>query len=96
MTKLVPFRTGLKPIDAVEIQSLKCTDLQASKYFVEMAGSYVRWVPELGWLIWNGHKWLIDAAGDLNQMAEQVGQRFRELAVEFDNPKIAEYLFRWA
>jgi len=93
---ILEFRPGLKPGDPLEVQTSLCTDIRAAAFFADTCGPVVRWVPEWGWLTWDGTRWAVDTTGLVHEAAECVGPCFRQLATEYEHPKAAEALFKWA
>lgn len=94
--KTTHLKPGLNPNAALEVTSAICTDIRAAQFFTEDNAAAVRWVPEWGWIIFDGKRWLRDTAGLVYQAAENVGQHFREQALDYDDPNIAKALFKWA
>jgi len=80
-------------LDAV--LSERCTEKAAAAEFCKSYGPYVRWVPELGWFVWNDKQWKSDALV-VRQMALEIGQHYRQMALGYKDPKIAAGFYRWA
>jgi len=72
-----------------------CTSLNAARVFLQYAGPSFRWVPEIGWLCYDGVRWVKDAEGRLTQTAQMVGDWYRTLAADFAQDRQDPTLIKW-
>ncbi len=69
------------PGDSLEFRRSEiCTDLSASRVFLDLAKGRARWVPELGWVVWTGRRWQVDKSNAVHEIAREVGGLFRSRA----------------
>lgn len=79
---------GIKPGDNLEFRRSEiCTDLSAAHVFTDMWGPVVRWVPQWGWLRFDGTRWRRDDEGKIRECAMGVGKHFRDMAFRVHEQK---------
>lgn len=69
------------------------SDLGNAERFVHEHGDYFRYVPELGWLHWDGRRWDRDTTGAVMRASKITVRRIKREAAETADKKLAEK--RW-
>jgi hypothetical protein len=93
-----PPRNGHRPTFAtVERPERPCTDLGNAERLVRLFGDRIRFVPQWGWLVWDGKHWARDNGNQrITELAEEtVRQIYREAAEAQDHEERAK-LAKWA
>ena len=97
MPAVVQRKPGLDPgVDLRQAAATLCTDVANAGRFADVAGSLIRFVPEWGWLRWDGRRWARDNLGVVRKMAQDVHTFVRAEAAAAKNPQIADALWRHA
>lgn len=64
-------------------------DLGNAQNFIEHSGEQLRYVPQWGWLFWNGQYWQRDTSGAILEQAKMVIHRIRAEAEELPDKEAA-------
>ncbi len=97
MPAVVERKPGLDPgVDLRQAAATLCTDVANAGRFAEAAGSLIRFVPEWGWLRWDGRRWARDTLGVVRKMAQDVHTFVRAEAAAAENPQVADALWKHA
>jgi len=85
------------PLATIERPERPCTDLGNAERLVRLFGDRIRFVPQWGWLVWDGKRWVRDNGNQsITELAEEtVRQIYREAAETPDNEERAK-LAKWA
>jgi hypothetical protein len=85
------------PLATIERPERPCTDLGNAERLVRLFGDRIRFVPQWGWLVWDGKRWARDNGQQrITELAEEtVRQIYREAAETPDNEERAK-LAKWA
>lgn len=84
------------PAPASPPDSHRCTDLGNARRLVDRHGRDLRYVPQWGWLIWDGRRWVRDDTGEVVRRAKDaVVNIFRE-AADIPDDRERRELVRWA
>jgi putative DNA primase/helicase len=76
--------------DADEPQAALCSDLANARRLVEQHGDDLRYVPEWGWLVWDGRRWALDATAEHERRAKKTAiSIYQEAADAPDHLKAA-------
>ncbi|MEZ8221830.1 phage/plasmid primase, P4 family, C-terminal domain-containing protein [Candidatus Fervidibacteria bacterium JGI MDM2 JNZ-1-D12] len=74
-----------------------CTDLGNAERLVRLFGNHIKFVPQLGWLVWDGKRWLRDIGNQMvTKMAEEVVRSIYAEAAQAVNPEERTRLAKWA
>lgn len=80
-----------------ERPSKPCTDLGNAERLVQHFGSIIRYVPEWGWLVWDGKRWVKDTGKQrITKLAEETVRRIYAEAAEASSKEERERLVKWA
>lgn len=83
------------PPDVVPAEEdIRCTDVGNSRRLVRRFGGRIRYCPEMGWLTWDGSRWMADNRGRVKEMAKAVAQEILDEGAELN--AVAEDLEREA
>lgn len=97
MPEVVQRKAGLDPgVDLRQAAATLCTDVANAGRFAQAAGSLIRFVPEWGWLRWDGRRWARDTMGVVRKMAQDVHTFVRAEAAAAENPQVADALWKHA
>jgi len=82
---------------AFERPERPCTDLGNAERLVRLFGDQIKYVPQWGWLVWDGKRWVRDHNGQriMELAQETVRQIYRE-AAETHDPEERTKLAKWA
>ena len=73
---------------ATEIKSENYTDLGNANRLVARHGVSLKYIPEMGWLVWSGKHWKVDSTGEVMEFAkETIRSLYREAADIEDTDK---------
>jgi putative DNA primase/helicase len=78
-----PPRNGERStLATIERPERPCTDLGNAERLVRLFGDRIRFVPQWGWLVWDGKRWARDNGNQrITELAEEtVRQIYREAA----------------
>ncbi|WP_427365893.1 phage/plasmid primase, P4 family [Candidatus Caldatribacterium saccharofermentans] len=74
-----------------------CTDLGNAERLVQHFGSIICYVPEWGWLVWDGKRWVKDTGKQrITKLAEETVRRIYTEAAEASSKEERERLVKWA
>lgn len=65
-------------------EDVRCTDVGNSRRLVRRFGGRIRYCPEMGWLTWDGSRWILDNRGRVREMAKAVAQEILDEAAELE------------
>jgi putative DNA primase/helicase len=68
------------------------TDLGNARRLVDSHGRDLRWVPTIGWLVWDGRRWERDETKEVERRAKDVIASLWELAEQVDDADEADIL----
>jgi putative DNA primase/helicase len=60
----------------------EANDLEAGKRLLKRHKSSIKYCPSIGWLVWNGSRWIKDKHGLITMMADNLATQFAEAAEE--------------
>ncbi|MFZ8828767.1 MAG: phage/plasmid primase, P4 family [Armatimonadota bacterium] len=81
----------------IERPERPCTDLGNAERLVRLFGDRIRFVPQWGWLVWDGKRWARDAGHQrITELAEETVRQIYREAAETDNPEERAKLAKWA
>jgi putative DNA primase/helicase len=81
----------------IERPERPCTDLGNAERLVRLFGDRIRFVPQWGWLVWDGKRWARDAGHQrITELAEETVRQIYREAAETDNPDERAKLAKWA
>jgi putative DNA primase/helicase len=90
-------KPGLQPFDDLAAaRATRCTDTANAGRFAEANGPYVRWTPEMGWLVWDGYRWQKDALRTVSKIGCDVAEQVRAEAAAEQDSDIADALWKHA
>lgn len=72
------------------------TDTANAERLLERHGDKLRFVPEWGWLVWDGKRWRRDASGQVMELAKETIRNLRDEAVSVVDSRRREELERHA
>ncbi len=74
-----------------------CTDLGNAERLVRLFGDRIRYVPQWGWLVWDGRRWLRDKGNALvTKLAEETVKTIYEEVAKTTDPTERTRLAKWA
>jgi putative DNA primase/helicase len=90
-------RPAFDELPEVSIETVESlTDLGNARRFARLHGADVRYSPNLGGLVWNGNRWIIDKSGEVARLAKNtVTSIYTEATREKDDTR-RQRLARWA
>ena len=93
-----PPRNGHRPsVTVVERPERPCTDLGNAERLVRLFGDRIRYVPQWGWLVWDGKRWARDPNSQrVMEFAEETVRQIYREAAEANDPAERERLAKWA
>jgi putative DNA primase/helicase len=93
-----PPRNGHRPtLATIERPERPCTDLGNAERLVRLFGDRIRFVPQWGWLVWDGKRWTRDNGNQrITELAEETVRQIYREAAETDNPDERAKLAKWA
>lgn len=74
----------------------KYTDLGNAERLVERHGEKLRYVPQWGWLVWDGKRWQRDETGQVMEFAKEMVSNLRREAAETRVPGRGDELWKHA
>jgi putative DNA primase/helicase len=81
----------------IERPERPCTDLGNAERLVRLFGDCIRFVPQWGWLVWDGKRWARDNGNQrITELAEETVRQIYREAAETDNPDERAKLAKWA
>jgi len=72
-----------------------CTDMGNAERLISLFGCYIRWVPQWGWLVWDGRRWKRSTEG-VEEFARETVRRIYEEAASIANPEERQKVAKWA
>jgi putative DNA primase/helicase len=72
------------------------TDLGNAERLAARHGDDLRYVPQLGWHVWDGRRWRPDGDGEVHRRAKQVARAVAHDAVELDDADARKRQLAWA
>ena len=93
-----PPRNGSRPsVNITERPERPCTDLGNAERLVRLFGDRIRYVPQWGWLVWDGKRWARDPnAQQVTRLAEETVRQIYREAAEASDPEERTKLAKWA
>jgi hypothetical protein len=93
-----PPRNGHSPtLATVERPERPCTDLGNAERLVRLFGDRIRFVPQWGWLVWDGERWARDNGNQrITELAEETVRQIYREAAEAQDPEERAKLAKWA
>jgi len=93
-----PPRNGHRPtLATVERPERPCTDLGNAERLVRLFGDRIRFVPQWGWLVWDGKRWARDNGNQrITELAEETVRQIYREAAEANDPDKRAKLAKWA
>jgi putative DNA primase/helicase len=93
-----PPRNGHRPtLATVERPERPCTDLGNAERLVRLFGDRIRFVPQWGWLVWDGERWARDNGNQrITELAEETVRQIYREAAEAQDPEERAKLAKWA
>ncbi len=93
-----PPRNGHRPtITTIERPERPRTDLGNAERLVRLFGDRIRFVPQWGWLVWDGKRWARDNGNQrITELAEETVRQIYREAAEANDPDERAKLAKWA
>jgi putative DNA primase/helicase len=93
-----PPRNGHRlTLTTIERPERPCTDLGNAERLVRLFGDRIRFVPQWGWLVWDGKRWARDAGHQrITELAEETVRQIYREAAEAQDPEERAKLAKWA
>jgi putative DNA primase/helicase len=93
-----PPRNGHRPtLATIERPERPCTDLGNAERLVRFWGDSIRFVPQWGWLVWDGKRWARDNGNQrITELAEETVRQIYHEAAEAQDPEERAKLAKWA
>jgi putative DNA primase/helicase len=93
-----PPRNGQRPtLATIERPERPCTDLGNAERLVRLFGDSIRFVPQWGWLVWDGKRWARDNGNQrITELAEETVRQIYREAAEAQDPEERAKLAKWA
>jgi putative DNA primase/helicase len=93
-----PPRNGHRPtLATIERPERPCTDLGNAERLVRLFGDRIRFVPQWGWLVWDGKRWARDNSNQrITELAEETVRQIYREAAEAQDPEERAKLAKWA
>jgi len=93
-----PPRNGHRPtLATIERPERPCTDLGNAERLVRLFGDRIRFVPQWGWLVWDGKRWVRDSGNQrITELAEETVRQIYREAAEANDPEERAKLAKWA
>jgi putative DNA primase/helicase len=93
-----PPRNGHNPtLATIERPERPCTDLGNAERLVRLFGDRIRFVPQWGWLVWDGKRWARDNGNQrITELAEETVRQIYREAAEANDPEERAKLAKWA
>jgi P4 family phage/plasmid primase-like protien len=81
----------------IERPERPCTDLGNAERLVRLFGDRIRFVPQWGWLVWDGKRWARDNGNQrITELAEETVRQIYREAAEAQDPEERAKLAKWA
>jgi len=93
-----PPRNGHYPtLATIERPERPCTDLGNAERLVRLFGDRIRFVPQWGWLVWDGKRWARDNGNQrITELAEETVRQIYYEAADAQDPDERAKLAKWA
>jgi putative DNA primase/helicase len=81
----------------IERPERPCTELGNAERLVRLFGDRIRFVPQWGWLVWDGKRWARDNGNQrITELAEETVRQIYREAAEANDPDERAKLAKWA
>jgi putative DNA primase/helicase len=81
----------------IERPKRPCTELGNAERLVRLFGDRIRFVPQWGWLVWDGKRWARDNGNQrITELAEETVRQIYREAAEAQDPDERAKLAKWA
>jgi len=93
-----PPRNGHRPtLATIERPKRPCTDLGKAERLVRLFGDRICFMPQLGWFVWDGKRWVRDSGNQrITELAEETVRQIYHEAAEANDPDERAKLAKWA